>query len=232
MPRVARYIFAGVPHHVTQRGNRRGRVFFSDADHQVYLSWLRVYAAKYEVDVLAYCLMPNHVHLVLVPARKNSLHLSLRCLHLRYAQRVNRAREWKGHLWQGRYFASALDDAYFWAAIRYVELNPLRAGMVEQAEDYPWSSAQAHCGLRADPVLSACPSWQSRIAKVVDWSSWLREGMEQKELKALRLNGPRGLPCGSESFVADLEAISKKRLRLKASGRPRKSSVEIGMRPL
>jgi len=231
MPRVARYIFAGVPHHVTQRGNRRGRVFFSEADHRVYLTWLSEYATQHEVDVLAYCLMSNHVHLVLVPVARNSLHLALRRLHLRYAQRVNRAHEWKGHLWQGRYFASALDEAYFWAAIRYVELNPVRAGMVEQAEDYPWSSAQAHCGLRTDPVLSLNPSWQRKIASVVDWSSWLREGMGQKELEALRLNGPSGLPCGSESFVADLEAISKKRLRLRSSGRPRKASVEIGMRP-
>jgi len=207
-------------------------VFFTDADHQVYLSWLRVYAAKYEVDVLAYCLMPNHVHLVLVPALKHSLHFSLRCLHLRYAQRVNRAHEWKGHLWQGRYFASALDEPYFWAAIRYVELNPVRAGMVELAEDYPWSSARAHCGMRTDPVLSSSPDWQRTIAGVVDWSSWLAEGCGLSELETLRQNAAKGLPCGSESFIDALEANSNKRLRLRAKGRPRKAGRENGMRPL
>jgi putative transposase len=207
-------------------------VFFSDADHQVYLSWLLVYAAKYEVDVLAYCLMPNHVHLVLVPALKSSLHLSLRCLHLRYAQRVNRAHEWKGHLWQGRYFASVLDESYFWAAMRYVELNPVRAGMVELAENYPWSSARAHCGLRTDPVLSSSPDWQRKIARIIDWSSWLAEGCGRSELETLRQNAPKGLPCGSTSFVDALEASSNKRLRLRAKGRPRKAGLKNGMRPL
>lgn len=223
MPRIGRHIFAGVPHHVTQRGNRRAQVFFSDSDCQAYLSWLRLYAAKHDMDVLAYCLMPNHVHLVVVPVRKDSLHLALRCLHLRYAQRINREHEWKGHLWQGRYFASALDEPYFWAAMRYVELNPVRAGLVERPEDHPWSSAQAHCGLRADPVLSSDPAYQRRLARVTDWSSWLAEGIGRTEIDALRRNAPQGLPCGSESFVEDLEASSKRRLRHRKKGRPGKT---------
>jgi len=234
MPRVARFVFPGVPHHVTQRGNRRGRVFFSDDDHRVYLSWLREYATRHEVEVLAYCLMTNHVHLVLVPAVRDALHLSLRCLHLRYAQRVNRAHEWRGHVWQGRYFASALDDPYCWATMRYVELNPVRAGLVARAEDYPWSSARAHCGLRADPVLSANALWQRRISGVADWSMWLQAGLRPEELETLRRNGPKGLPCGSETFIDDLERRSGRCLRSRPRGpRPKSSTVsaEKGMRP-
>lgn len=223
MPRVARHIFAGIPHHVTQRGSRRGPVFFTDADRRTYLTWLTEYAGQHKVDILAYCLMPNHVHLVLVPEAKDSLHGALRRLHHRYSARINRARKWKGHLWQGRFFASALDDAYFWAAMRYVELNPVRAGIVANAVDYPWSSAPAHCGLRTDFVLSAEPKWVQRLSRIKDWSSWLREGVRQKDLQALRKNAVRGFPCGTESFVSELEAISKRRLHPVAPGRPRKA---------
>jgi putative transposase len=143
-----------MPHHVTQRGNRRERVFFTEGDRNVYLEWLREYATRNGVGVLAYCLMTNHVHLVVVPATKDGLHRTLRPLHTRYAQRINRSRNWKGHIWQGRYFSSALDAPFLLAAIRYVERNPVRARMIDWAEEYPWSSAAAHCGLKTDPVLS------------------------------------------------------------------------------
>jgi putative transposase len=229
MPRVARFVLPSVPHHVTQRGNRRGRVFFSDDDHRVYLSWLRQYAIEHEVEVLAYCLMSNHVHLVLVPAARNSLHLALRRLHLRYAQRINRAHEWRGHLWQGRYFASVLDESYLWAAIRYVELNPVRAGMVELAEDYRWSSARAHCGLRADSLLCAKPQWQRQVAAVTDWSQWLQEGLRLDELETLRRNGPKGLPCGSAAFIDDLEQLTGRSLRSRPKGPRPKASAANGM---
>lgn len=118
MPRLPRAVFAGFPHHITQRGNRREPVFFSDEDRQVYLSWLKEYADKHQVEVLAYCLMTNHVHLIAVPATDDGLQQMLKPLHMRYAQRFNRQRDWKGHVWQGRFFSSPLDDAYLWAAMR------------------------------------------------------------------------------------------------------------------
>ena len=126
MPRVARAVFADVPHHITQRGNRRENVFFTHQDRTIYLTWLSEYCAKHRVDILAYCLMTNHIHLVAVPSREDGLEVVLRPLHMRYAQRINRRRGWKGHLWQGRFFSSALDDAYLWAAMCYVERNPVR----------------------------------------------------------------------------------------------------------
>jgi putative transposase len=163
MPRLARTVCAGIPHHITQRGNRREDVFYTDDDRAAYLDWLREYAGKHEVDILAYCLMTNHIHLVAVPKTEAGLQWVLKPLHMRYAQRINRRRGWKGHLWQGRFFSSALDETYLWAAIRYVERNPVRAKLVRKAENYPWSSAAAHCGLREDPVLTTKAFWRKQF---------------------------------------------------------------------
>jgi len=133
MPRLAHSVFAQVPHHITQRGNRRDPVFFTDEDRHAYLDWLSEYAGKNAREVLAYCLMTNHIHLVAVPRTEDSLQRARKPLHMRYAQRINRSHGWKGHLWQEQFFSSALDETYFWVAIRYVERNPVRARMVRIA---------------------------------------------------------------------------------------------------
>ncbi len=138
MPRLARMVFAGVPHHITQRGNRHEDVFYVKEDYQTYLEWLNHYSQQHQLEILAYCLMTNHIHLVAVPSHKSSLQHVLKPLHMRYAQRINRIKQWSGHFWQGRYFSSPMDERYMWAAIRYVEQNPVRARMVRKAEDYPW----------------------------------------------------------------------------------------------
>ncbi len=222
MPRVARSVFAGVPHHVTQRGNRRENVFFSDEDRRVYLAWLGDYCQKHSVEILAYCLMPNHVHLVLVPERDDGLERALKPLHMRYAQRVNRKRGWKGHLWQGRFFSSALDEAYLWAALRYVERNPVRAKLARKAETYRWSSAAAHCRLRTDELLTRNPSWVSQLDAVRDWAAWLAEGDQEVQLERLRQHAEKGLPCGADRFVRRLERLAGRLLRYRPRGRPRK----------
>lgn len=176
MPRLARTVCAELPHHITQRGNRREDVFFTDQDRQTYLDWLKDYAEKHKVDILAYCLMTNHIQLVAAPSTELGLQQLLKPLHMRYAQRINRTRGWKGHLWQGRYYSSALDEDYFWAAIRYVERNPVRAKMVRQAESYPWSSARGHCGIREDSLLTQKVYWRRQMESIGDWSAWLAEG--------------------------------------------------------
>lgn len=224
MPRPVRSIFRDTPHHVTQRGNHRQHVFFSGADHLAYLHWMREYATLHEVEVIGYCLMPNHVHLVLVPAMAGSLPRMLQQLHARYARRIHRERDMTGHLWQGRYFASALDGPYFWAVMRYVELNPVRAGMVQRAEDYPWSSAGAHCGQHKDPLLSSDPRWNRQIEGIGDWSAWLKQGCATHELAVIRTNGARCLPCGSDSFIESLEAVAGRHLRERPRGRPRREN--------
>ena len=221
MPRLARTVCAQVPHHITQRGNRREQVFFTDEDRQAYLGWLTEYAEKHEVDILAYCLMTNHIHLVAVPRTEDGLQQTLKPLHMRFAQRINRTRGWKGHLWQGRFFSSALDEAYLWAAIRYVERNPVRARLVRKAENYRWSSAAAHCRLMHDDVLTTNSSWRKRFEAIGDWSAWLAQGDAPQELEVLRRNADKGLPCGSEKFIRKLEKLTGRALQYRPQGRPR-----------
>lgn len=138
---------------------------------------------------------------------------------LGYAQIVNRAIGWKGHLWQGRFFSSALDEMYLWAAVRYVERNPVRAKIVDRAEDYRWSSAAGHCGLPCDPVLTQDDHWQRQFAGIGDWSVWLAQGEEQASLDTLRRNVQAGIPCGSSSFVEALERDLGRPLRCQLQGR-------------
>lgn len=226
MPRLARTVCAHVPHHITQRGNRRENVFFTDDDRNAYLACLREYAERYEVDVLAYCLMTNHIHLVAVPTSEDALHRMLKPLHMRYAQRLNRSRGWKGHVWQGRFFSSPLDKTYLWAAIRYVERNPVRAKMVRRAENYPWSSAPFHCGLRSDPVITVKSSWRRQFEGIGNWSAWLAESDEPAHLDVLRRHVEQGLPCGKPKFIQKLETLTGRALQYRPRGRPKKTRGE------
>jgi len=173
--------------------------------------------------VVAYCLMTSHVHLIMIPKTEDALHGVLKPLHMRYAQRINRIHGWNGHVWQGRYFSAPLDEAYTWAAIRYVERNPVRAQMVDRAEAYRWSSATAHCGLRVDTMLAEEGEWSRNIAGVQDWSNWLAEADEPEKLEILRRNVDKGLPCGSEEFIERLRKKSGRSLRFFPRGRPRKN---------
>ena len=230
VPRAARIVFPGVPHHVTQRGNNRRQVFLEPGDGLAYLQMLKEQARRHEVEIVAYCLMPNHVHLVLIPAEADGLHRSLKSVHGRYAMRVNRMHDLVGHLWQNRYFSSPLDSAYFIKAVRYVELNPVRAKLVRRAEDYKLSSAAAHCGLRDDPLVESRPR-STLFHGIADWSRWLAEGVAHEEVRALRERARRNLPCGSDEFVAGLEAVSGKPMRWRPRGRPiRECAEESGQR--
>ncbi|WP_296542811.1 transposase [Rhodoferax sp.] len=187
----------------------------------VYLAWLKEYAEKHQVEVLAYCLMTNHIHLIAVPATDDGLQQTLKPLHMRYAQRFNRQRDWTGHVWQGRFFSSPLDDVYLWAALRYVECNPVRAGMANRAEDYRWSSAPAHCGRCPDVLLKLDSVWHQQFAAVEDWSAWLAQTDDAEKLKTLRLHADKGLPCGDEHFVERLGAMAGRSLVSRSPGRPK-----------
>jgi putative transposase len=216
---MARSVIPGVPHHITQRGNRREDVFFTDEDRRRYLKLLKEYSDKHGLEIQAYCLMRNHLHLVAVPRSEDALAAVFRPVDARYAQHVNWAHGLGGRLWQGRFFSCPLDEPHWLAAIRYVECNPVRARLVKRAEAYSWSSAAVHAGLRADPLVSDSVVESTGIK---DWAAWLREDADDETVERLRRHTRTGRPLGSQPFVLRLERICGRTLRPKKAGRPRK----------
>ena len=202
MTRNARLVVPGLPHHVTHRGNRREKIFRRTEDYLEYLRMFQKFRVEADLRLWSYTLMPNHVHLIVVPTYEHSLSTLIHKLHGGYAEFFNSFYRTVGHLWQGRYYSSAMDEAYLWNAVRYVERNPVRSGLVSKAEEYRWSSAAAHCGLRHDPLLSNDLPLNPLIR---DWSQWLALE-DTAEITQIRQNTTLGRPCGSELFVRSLES--------------------------
>ncbi|MCK5113131.1 MAG: transposase [Phycisphaerae bacterium] len=214
------------PHHITQRGNRQEDVFFTPEDRQRYLSLLGEYAAKHGMLIQAYCLMTNHVHLVVVPREATSLSSTLKPLHTRYTQHVNACQGVNGRLWQGRFFSCPLDQKHLWAAVKYVELNPVRAGLVCKAEDYLWSSAAWHVGIRGDAICDD-PCEMSKAMTANQWKQWLGEqsATEDKLIATVRSSIRTGRPAGGSDFISSLEAKLGRVLKAKKIGRPKKTET-------
>lgn len=209
MARMARTVFEGVPHHITQRGNRRQRVFFCDEDYRTYLRLLSTYCRPGEVEVWAYCLMPNHVHLVLVPNDKERLVRSIGETHRRYTRYINFREKWKGYLWQGRFMSNPMDESYLRATVRYVELNPVKAGLVECAENWRWSSARAHLAEKDDGIVTVAPM----LERIENWGQYLSNDRGKATDQLIRLHARTGRPLGSDCFVDKLEQLCGKSLR-------------------
>lgn len=214
MARMARLVVPGYPHHITQRGSRRQQTFFRDDDYRLYLSLLRQRKTEAGVSVWAYCLMPNHVHLVLVPDNANSLSRLLGSVHRRYALAVNKRMDWKGHLWQERFYSFVMDEAHLVAAVRYVELNPVRAGLCRNPLEWPWSSVRAHLTGRSDGVVEVAPM----LEQVGDWSEYLASDYGAVAVDDIRRHTSTGRPAGDNSFLSDLEAITQRPLRKQRPG--------------
>src|ERR1700719_3713990 len=157
MTRLARMVVAGLPHHVTQRGNRREAIFFEDGDHDIYRDLLAEQTRKAGVEVWAYCLMPNHVHLILTPMRADGLGLAGGEAHRRYTNFINARGRWTGHLFQSRFASVAMDESHLRSAVSYVSLNPVRAQLVSRAEEWAWSSVRAHLAGEDDSLVSVRP---------------------------------------------------------------------------
>ena len=225
MPRIARIVVPDLPHHITQRGNRRQDVFFEDTDRRKFLSLLHEYAVRHGLAIHAYCLMTNHVHLIATPRTEQSLSRTLKPVHLRYTQHLNWTHGLSGRLWQGRFFSCPLDEEHFLTAVRYVERNPVRAGLVAKAEEYPWSSAAAHCGSRGDSLITDTQVLSEQIG---DWSEWLRGEEDEQLVSALRHNTRTGRPLGSESFLDRFEQLLGRVVRRQKAGRPRKGGSAVG----
>ena len=177
------------------------QTFFREEDYRCYTTLMSEWCRHFAVAVWAYCLMPNHVHLVLVPDKAEGLNRALSEAHRRYTQRVNFREGWRGHLWQGRFASFVMDDRHLMAAMRYVELNPVRAGLVDKPEAYPWSSARAHLSGRDDGLVTVEPMG----SMVGDWAGYLALSADEAEWAALRRHERTGRPLGTPSFVERLE---------------------------
>lgn len=216
MPRTARLVVPGYPHHVTQRGIRGYKTFFDSLDYLTYLELLKASSRAVDVSIWAYCLMPNHVHLILVPEARDGLAKLLRRVHSRYALKVNSARGWKGHLWQERFYSTVMDESHAIAALRYVELNPVRAGLCAKAEDWRWSSVHANLGSRHDEIVDVAATRNL----VSDWRIFLGRETPSATQDALRRSTRTGHPAGDAGFIDQLESEIGKSLRGKKRGRP------------
>jgi putative transposase len=221
MPRRPRVVFPGVAHHITQRGNNREPVFRSSGDRRFYLDLLVRHAARHGARILGYCLMTNHVHLIAVPDRGSSLARTLGCTHSEYALALNRTHGRSGHLWQNRFFSCPLGESHLLSALRYVELNPVRAGLASDPAGWPWSSARAHTVDRAaDPVLNC--RWVEYFGRwdYGEWREILSAGASGGEGDSIRRATYVGEPLGPQEFIAALEQQVGRRLRVMARGRP------------
>jgi len=221
MARIARVVLPGYPHHITQRGNRRQDVFFCEEDYEAYLDLLKEWCQKENIEVWAWCLMTNHVHLIVKPNRDSNLAKAIGETHRRYTCRINFREGWRGYLWQGRFSSFPMDESWLLRATAYVELNPVRAGMVEEPWDYPWSSVHAHLAGRDDRGLLTLEP----LTKLVgDWKHYLQEA-RTRDTKELERHERTGRPLGDDDFIEKAEKLLGRELKKKKPGpKPKKRS--------
>jgi len=219
MARIARAIAPGFPHHMTQRGNRRQQTFFSDADYDAYIDLMAKWCDHYGIDVWAYCLMPNHVHLIAVPQTQDAIRLAIGEAHRRYSRFINFREGWRGHLWQGRFASYVMDEPYLLACARYIENNPVRAKLVCKPENWVWSSAGAHIKGENDRLVNVEP-----LLQMINrgWPDFLSSALTKKDAELLKKHERTGRPLGNEAFVERLEIKLGRTLKLQKPGRPRK----------
>lgn len=221
MPRLARVVGVGLPHHITQRGNYRQKIFNNDSDRERYLHWVAEYSRKNALSVLAYCLMDNHVHFIAVPDKQDSLARAFNGAHMRYSQYFNGKHNLAGHLWQGRFYSCVLDGRHLLAAARYTERNPVRAGLVPGPEAWKWSSAEAHCRGGGNLGFELGKLWDYTGTNRRAWRSFIGEEDVAVDLSNIRTYTHTGRPLGSGKFVENLEREFGRRLRALAVGRPK-----------
>jgi len=191
-------------------------------DRRVYLELLQEQAQKHGLEILAYCLMTNHIHLVAIPHEQEALAQAIGRTHLRYTQYINRSHQRSGHLWQGRFSSCALDGRHLWPVLKYVELNPVRAKLCRRAWKYAWSSAALHTDEKAQSELLNLPRWYKQITAAA-WRKELAEGLTAAEGARIRLRTHTGRPLGSDRFVSKLETLLGRRVHPLPVGRPRKT---------
>jgi putative transposase len=214
MARLPRIVIPNAPHHVTQRGNRRQQTFFCKEDYKSYIEIMALACKRYNVSIWAYCLMPNHVHLVAVPQSQKDLTQAIGEAHESYTKQINYRMGWSGHLWQGRFFSATLDDYYLERCVRYVELNPIKSGLCIYPQDYPWSSSKAHCEKKSDRLVDVTPM----LNMFPDWLAYLNVHTDASDIDLIRKNSRTGRPIGDKKFLEQLEIETGLRLTPKKPG--------------
>ncbi|MEZ4820464.1 MAG: transposase [Bdellovibrionota bacterium] len=216
MPRFQRVVVSDIPHHVVNRGNRRQDVFFQASDYEYYLEMLSLFSRIYEVRIICYCLMTNHIHLIAIPSDERSLTQMMSDVQKSYTRMINFREGWRGHLWQGRYFSCPMDEVYTTRTARYIELNPMKAKMVNNIGEYTYSSIQFHLGEKEDKLIRE--SYFDFSPK--QWRDYLMEGLdsEKQEEDRLEIEQATGRPLGDDRFIKRLEEATDRVLKMKKSG--------------
>lgn len=216
MARQARIVLPDTPHHITQRGNRGENVFFEKADYEAYIEFLAEECADKGVSIWAYCLMPNQIQLIAVPQKQNALARALGEAHRRYTRRINERNDWRGHLFQDRFFSYPMDENHLLNATRYIETMPVFAGIAPTPESYLWSSARAHVKGREDKLLT--PE-KPLLHFVPDWSEFLTQWPESTDPKAIERHLQTGRPRGNDQFLDAVESMVGRTVRPQKPGR-------------
>jgi putative transposase len=215
MAKFRRLVVPGYPHHVTQRGVRGQTTFFDRRDYRRYVRLAAGLLPSSSLEILTYCLMPNHIHAVVVPKEASGLATFFGPLHKAYAQHTNLRYEWEGHLWQARYFSVPMNAEHTLTAMRYVELNPLRSGLEKSPQDWPWSSTRGNLRLVDDPLIPHRPA----LGIVPDWAAYLSVPEKDNALKQLRQRTNTGRPAGDESFILRIESLTGRQVQKRPAGR-------------
>jgi putative transposase len=231
MARLPRIDLAGIPQHVIQRGNNRSVCFFAEADYAFYLECLNKASVRYECEVHAYVLMTNHVHLLLSPAGVGVVAHMMQSIGRSYVRYINGAYKRTGTLWEGRYKASLIDsERYLLTCYRYIELNPVRAGIVQRAEDYPWSSHATHVKEVPSSVIVDHPLYvalgkDAKERALAYQALFSHQSDDDDDLKLIRSEANRSGVLGGERFKDEIEAALARRVRPGKAGRPRVTQV-------
>jgi len=223
MPRIARVVAVGYPHHITQRGNYQQSIFQNDVDKERYLSLVKSESAKYGFTILAYCLMTNHVHFIGVPGKIDSLGNVFKYVNMKYSQYFNNKMGISGHLFQGRFFSSVMDERYTIICARYIERNPVRAKMVKKAVNYGWSSANVHCGKEAKDILGVNVFFEYVGELRNTWQEFIEQPDNLNEIAQIKKKTAKGRPLGEESFIKKLEKKVNRVLTMQPAGRPKEN---------
>jgi putative transposase len=224
MARQPRLSLAGYPHHVIQRGNNRQSIFYSDDDRKAYLAWLSEYAEKFDVAVHAFVLMDNHTHLLLTPQTDSGVPNLMQALGKRYAQNFNHFHKRTGTLWEGRYKSTVIqDDKYLLTCMAYIDLNPVRAGIVSAPVDFQWSSHRSYIGQQVIPLITPhALLWtlgNTPFARETAYAQFVESGLAADRQSELTESALKGWALGDTSFLAQLQTLTPRRASKMRVGR-------------